>query len=88
MYHDQGMIPFKSIGLSGGVYYTAGLPVVRTSPAHGTRYDIAGKGVATPASLRNALFLAAEIYGNRKVQNEIGTNPLKIRTNHQKRTLE
>jgi 4-hydroxythreonine-4-phosphate dehydrogenase len=88
MYHDQGMIPFKSIGLSGGVIYTAGLPIVRTSPAHGTEYSIAGKGIATPTALRNALFLATEIYNNRKTQDEIGANPLKIRTNHQKRTLE
>jgi 4-hydroxythreonine-4-phosphate dehydrogenase len=88
MYHDQGMIPFKSIGLSRGVVYTAGLPIVRTSPAHGTEYDIVGKGVATPVSLRDALFLAVEIYNNRKTQDEIGANPLKIRTNHQKRALE
>jgi 4-hydroxythreonine-4-phosphate dehydrogenase len=88
MHHDQGMIPFKSIGMSGGVSYTAGLPAVRTSPAHGTRYDIAGKGIAVPASLREALFLATEIYGNRKTQDEISANPLKIRTNHPKKTLE
>jgi 4-hydroxythreonine-4-phosphate dehydrogenase len=88
MYHDQGMIPFKSIGLSGGVIYSAGLPIIRTSPAHGIEYNIAGKGVATPASLRDALFLATEIYRNRQIQDEIGANPLKIRTNHQKKTLE
>jgi 4-hydroxythreonine-4-phosphate dehydrogenase len=88
MYHDQGMIPFKSIGLSGGVYYSAGLPIVRTSPAHGTRYDIAGKGLASPTSLRDALFLAMEIYENRKIQDELGVNPLKIKTNHPKKTLE
>ncbi|MDR1341188.1 MAG: 4-hydroxythreonine-4-phosphate dehydrogenase PdxA [Prevotellaceae bacterium] len=88
MYHDQGMIPFKSIGLSGGVSYTAGLPAVRTSPAHGTGYDIAGKGIATPVSLRNALFLATEIYGNRQIQDEISANPLQVRTNHPKKTLE
>jgi 4-hydroxythreonine-4-phosphate dehydrogenase len=88
MYHDQGMIPFRSIGLSGGVIYTVGLPIVRTSPAHGTGYDIAGKGIAVPVSLREALFLAVEIYKNRKIQSEISTNPLKIRTNHQKKTLE
>jgi 4-hydroxythreonine-4-phosphate dehydrogenase len=88
MYHDQGMIPFKSIGLSGGVSYTAGLPAVRTSPTHGTGYDIAGKGIAVPTSLRDALFLATEIYGNRQTQDEISANPLKIKTNHPKRTLE
>jgi 4-hydroxythreonine-4-phosphate dehydrogenase len=88
MYHDQGMIPFKSIGLPGGVIYTAGLPIVRTSPAHGIEYDIVGKGIATPASLRDALFLATEIYRNRQTQDEIIANPLKIRTNHQKKSLE
>jgi 4-hydroxythreonine-4-phosphate dehydrogenase len=88
MYYDQGMIPFKSIGLSGGVSYTAGLPVVRTSPAHGTGYNIAGKGIAAPTSLRDALFLATEIYGNRQMQDEISANPLKIKTNHQRRVLE
>ncbi|MDR1593224.1 MAG: 4-hydroxythreonine-4-phosphate dehydrogenase PdxA [Prevotellaceae bacterium] len=88
MYYDQGMIPFKSIGLLGGVAYTAGLPIVRTAPVHGTDYEIAGKGIATPASLRDALFLAMEIYRNRKTQGEISANPLKIRTNHQRKTLE
>jgi 4-hydroxythreonine-4-phosphate dehydrogenase len=88
MYHDQGAIPFRSIGLSGGVYYTAGLPIVRTSPAHGTRYSIAGKGLASPASFREALFLAMEIHENRKIQDEIGGNPLKIKTDYQKKTLE
>jgi 4-hydroxythreonine-4-phosphate dehydrogenase len=70
------------------VIYSAGLPIVRTSPAHGIEYDIAGKGVAMPTSLRDALFLATEIYRNRQTQDEIGANPLKIRTNHHKRTLE
>jgi 4-hydroxythreonine-4-phosphate dehydrogenase len=88
MYHDQGMIPFKSISQLGGVIYTAGLPIVRTSPAHGIEYNIVGKGIATPASLRDALFLAMKIYRNREIQDEISVNPLKIRTNHQKRTLE
>lgn len=88
MYHDQGMIPFKSIGLPGGVNYTAGLPIVRTSPAHGTAYDIAGKGIADPTSLRDAIFLATEIHKNREIQDEITANPLQIRTNHQKRSLE
>jgi 4-hydroxythreonine-4-phosphate dehydrogenase len=88
MYYDQGMIPFKSIGLSGGVIYTAGLPIVRTSPTHGVDYNITGKGVAAPASLRDALFLALKIYRNREMQDDISANPLKIRTNHPKRTLE
>lgn len=77
MYHDQGMIPFKSVGLGGGVNYTAGLPIVRTSPAHGTAYDIAGKDLASPSSLREAIFLARDIYFNRKMQEELNANPLK-----------
>jgi len=88
MYHDQGMIPFKSIGIQGGVNYTAGLPIVRTSPAHGTAYEIAGQGIAESDSFRDALFLAAEIYSNRKQQNEFGANPLRTRANHRKKTLE
>lgn len=88
MYHDQGMIPFKSIGFMGGVNYTAGLSIIRTSPAHGTAYDIAGKGIASPTSLREAIFLASDIYFNRKEQEEISANPLKIRATHQKKSLE
>lgn len=67
MYHDQGMIPFKILG-SEGVNYTAGLPIVRTSPAHGTAYDIAGKNVANGQSMRNAIYLAIDILRNRKRQ--------------------
>ena len=77
MYHDQGMIPFKSMSYPGGVNYTAGLPVVRTSPAHGTAYDLAGKGKASPASFRDAMFLARDIFFNRSMQEEISENPLK-----------
>lgn len=61
MYHDQGLIPFKSIAFSSGVNFTAGLPVIRTSPDHGTAYNIAGKNVADEGSMRAALFLAADI---------------------------
>lgn len=66
MYHDQGLLPFKMLSFDQGVNYTAGLPIVRTSPDHGTAYDIAGKGIASPESLRNALFMAREIYKTRK----------------------
>jgi 4-hydroxythreonine-4-phosphate dehydrogenase len=76
MYHDQGLIPFKSIAFRGGVNYTAGLPVVRTSPAHGTAYDLAGKNDASPESLREAIFLAIDIVKNRKLHQEISANPL------------
>jgi 4-hydroxythreonine-4-phosphate dehydrogenase len=61
MYHDQGLIPFKSIAFSSGVNYTAGLPVVRTSPDHGTAYNIAGKNLADEGSMRAALLLASDI---------------------------
>ncbi|GAA0881375.1 4-hydroxythreonine-4-phosphate dehydrogenase PdxA [Algoriphagus jejuensis] len=61
MYHDQGLIPFKSIAFSSGVNFTAGLPVIRTSPDHGTAYNIAGKNIADEGSMRAALLLAADI---------------------------
>lgn len=65
MYHDQGMIPFKLLG-KDGVNFTAGLPIVRTSPTHGTAYDIAGKNIADAQSMRNAIYLALDILKNRK----------------------
>jgi len=65
MYHDQGLIPFKTLAFGNGVNYTAGLPFIRTSPDHGTGYDIAGKNQASPDSFRNALYLAADIWKNR-----------------------
>ena len=68
MYHDQGMIPFKVLSMDGGVNFTAGLPIVRTSPAHGTAYDIAGQNVASCESFRNAIYLALDILRNRMVK--------------------
>lgn len=76
MYHDQGLIPFKSIAFTDGVNYTAGLPIVRTSPDHGTAYDIAGKGTADETSLKKAIYTAIDIFRNRKLNAEISTNPL------------
>jgi len=76
MYHDQGLIPFKTISFGSGVNFTAGLPVVRTSPAHGTAYDIAGKDMASPDSLRAAMYLACDIFNNRLMQQELNANPL------------
>ncbi|HAS58888.1 MAG TPA: 4-hydroxythreonine-4-phosphate dehydrogenase PdxA [Algoriphagus sp.] len=61
MYHDQGLIPFKSIAFSNGVNFTAGLPVIRTSPDHGTAYNIAGKNLADEGSMRAAIYLASDI---------------------------
>ena len=66
MYHDQGLIPFKTLTFGAGVNFTAGLSKVRTSPDHGTAYEIAGKGVAEIESFRNAMFMARNIFFNRK----------------------
>lgn len=76
MYHDQGLIPFKALTTEGGVNFTAGLPIVRTSPAHGTAYDIAGKNEASPDSFLKAIYMACDIYRNRIRQREITANPL------------
>lgn len=72
LYHDQGMIPFKLLSMDEGVNYTAGLPVVRTSPAHGTAYELAGKNQSSGQSFRNAVYLALDILKNR--QNLKGNN--------------
>lgn len=79
MYHDQGLAPFKALVFSEGVNYTAGLPIVRTSPAHGTAYDLAGKNKATADSFRQALYLAVDIYHNRKHYEELTKDPLKTK---------
>ena len=78
MYHDQGLIPFKQLAFENGVNYTAGLPVVRTSPDHGTGYDIAGKNMASANSFREALFTAINIVQRRKESAELIANPLKL----------
>jgi 4-hydroxythreonine-4-phosphate dehydrogenase len=77
MYHDQGLIPFKMASFDRGVNFTAGLPIIRTSPAHGTAYDIAGEDKASPDSFREALYLAIDIQKNRALYKEITKNPLK-----------
>lgn len=77
MYHDQGLAPFKTLAMEDGVNYTAGLPVVRTSPAHGTAYDIAGQNLASEESFRQALYVALDIYRNRLSYKEATTNPLR-----------
>lgn len=76
MYHDQGLTGFKSISFDEGVNYTAGLSIVRTSPDHGTAYDIAGKQKASERSFRNAYFLACDIHNNRLRYAELHQNPL------------
>ncbi len=67
MYHDQGLIPFKVLAFDTGVNFTAGLPFVRTSPDHGTAFDIAGKNLASPTSFRNAVYLAIKVFNTRKI---------------------
>lgn len=76
MYHDQGLAPFKTIALESGVNFTAGLPIVRTSPDHGTAYDIAGRGIADENSFRQAVFTAIDVYRNRQYYDEPLQNPL------------
>ncbi len=77
MYHDQGLAPFKALVMDDGVNYTAGLPIVRTSPAHGTAYDIAGKGTASEESFRQALYVAIDVFRNRLRDKEARRNPLR-----------
>ena len=76
-YHDQGLIPFKTLTFGNGVNYTAGLNKVRTSPDHGTAYDIAGKGISNIDSFKEAIFLGIEIYRNRNMDTELKQNPLR-----------
>lgn len=76
MYHDQGLIPFKTLAFNSGVNYTAGLSAVRTSPDHGTAYEIAGKQIADASSFRESIYLAIDIFRNRKLYAEISENPL------------
>lgn len=76
MYHDQGLAPFKTIALESGVNFTAGLPIIRTSPDHGTAYDIAGQGKADENSFRQAVYTAIDVFRNRKNYDEPLENPL------------
>lgn len=77
MYHDQGLTPFKLLAQNEGVNFTAGLKCVRTSPDHGTAFDIAGQGKADEASMRNAIYYAVDIVRNRRNHDEATANPLK-----------
>ncbi|HLP19472.1 MAG TPA: 4-hydroxythreonine-4-phosphate dehydrogenase PdxA, partial [Chitinophagales bacterium] len=76
MYHDQGLIPFKTLSFGTGVNYTAGLNVVRTSPDHGTGFDIAGKDQANPESLLSAIFTGIDVVRNRTNYKEMTANPV------------
>lgn len=75
-YHDQGLIPFKTLSFGKGVNFTAGLSIVRTSPDHGTAFEIAGKGEADPGSFKEALFMALTIFKNRSEYQRLTASPL------------
>ncbi len=77
MYHDQGLAPFKALATDTGINFTAGLPFIRTSPDHGTGYDIAGRGEASPESMRSAIYSAIDIYRNRRRDEEAYRSPLR-----------
>ncbi len=76
-YHDQGLIPFKTITFGEGVNFTAGLSKIRTSPDHGTAFEIAGKGIADEGSFKEAVFMAIKIFKNRKEYKKLSKNPLR-----------
>jgi 4-hydroxythreonine-4-phosphate dehydrogenase len=77
MYYDQGVTPFKTLVAESGVYYTAGLPVIHTSPAHGTSYEIAGQNIASEDSFRQAVYTALDVFRNRQIYKEATRNPLR-----------
>ncbi len=77
MYHDQGLAPFKAMYMNEGVNCTLGLSIIRTSPDHGTAYDIAGKDKADPTSLRTAIYQAIDMYRSRQAHREATRNPLR-----------
>lgn len=79
MYHDQGLIPFKSLSFSEGVNFTAGLSIIRTSPDHGVAYEIAGQNKAAENSFRKAVYLACDVYKNRVLAETLNENPLAIK---------
>ena len=81
-YHDQGLIPFKTLSFGQGVNYTAGLDKIRTSPDHGTAFDIAGKGIADANSFKEAVYLALDVYQARNTYAEISERPLKVKDRH------
>lgn len=81
MYHDQGLIPFKALAFERGVNYTAGLPIVRTSPDHGTAYDMAGRDLADPRSMIASIYTAVDIYNHRAAYDELLKGKMQTRPN-------
>lgn len=84
MYHDQGLAAFKALAFDEGVNFTAGLPIIRTSPDHGTAFDIVGKNCASAQSIRSAIYLAIDVYRNHQIQKEVSSNPLPYDTEPKK----
>lgn len=78
-YHDQGLAPFKALSFGNGVNFTAGLSEIRTSPDHGTAFDIAGKNLANPSSFKEALFTAIQVFNKRKEYKELSKDPLIVK---------
>ena len=78
-YHDQGLAPFKALSFGNGVNFTAGLKEVRTSPDHGTAFDIAGKNMASASSFKEALFTAIQVFNTRKEYKELSKDPLVVK---------
>ena len=79
MYHDQGLTPFKALAFEEGVNYTAGLPIVRTSPDHGTAYEMAGRDLADPRSMMSAIYTAIDIFNKREAYDELVANRMTIK---------
>jgi 4-hydroxythreonine-4-phosphate dehydrogenase len=87
MYHDQGLVPFKTLSFGRGVNFTAGLSKIRTSPDHGTAFDIAGKGVADFNSFKEAVYLAIDVFHSRNQHLEISANPMRIREKQEEKNI-
>ena len=81
MYHDQGIAPFNALNSDSNIKYTAGLPIIRTAPDHGPRHDISGTGKASTDSFREAIYMACDMFENRKLHKELTKNPLKKHKN-------
>ena len=79
MYHDQGLTPFKALAFEDGVNYTAGLPIVRTSPDHGTAYEMAGRDLADPRSMKAAIYAAIDIFRRRKEYDALMAGRMTVR---------
>jgi len=88
MYHDQGLVGFKTLAKGEGINFTAGLPVIRTSPDHGTAFDIAGKNVADPSSFREAVFQCLDLIRHREDHAENTANPLRRGRIEKERVVE